>query len=194
MTGIKQFDPQEVLDKATVLFQCKGFTATSMQDIVGTLGISRGSLYDTFGNKQALYIAALKNYHHQQFQQMKQLLEEAPTAKSGIKTLLGHIAGMSQGTNGRLGCLIGNTIIERAIHDKESEDIATNAVTQNIRLLTETLQRAQQEGDFPKERDPEQAARLLQTNMQGLVLMGVALPSIATLQQIADDMFNSLFQ
>lgn len=189
MSGAKQFDPQEALDKATELFRRKGFAATSMQDIVDELGVGRGSLYQTFGNKQALYIAALNNYKLQRYQRFHELFGDAPSAKEGIRKILSYlVTGL-----GRNGCLVSNTILERAIHDPESEAEATHAVEHNIEMLTMLLQQAQEEGDFPTERDPKRTARYLQTGMQGLNLMVIINPDQEQLQFIADDLFLSLF-
>ncbi|MGD9921955.1 MAG: TetR/AcrR family transcriptional regulator, partial [Pseudorhodoplanes sp.] len=58
----KQFDTDEVLEKAMRAFWDRGYEATSLQDLVDHTGINRGSLYATFGDKHALFIAALRRY------------------------------------------------------------------------------------------------------------------------------------
>ena len=62
MARIKEFDENEVLERAKLLFWKQGFHATSIQNLVDHLGISRGSIYDTFGGKNELYEKALKVY------------------------------------------------------------------------------------------------------------------------------------
>ena len=44
------------------LFWAKGFAATGLNELLETMGIGRKSLYDTFGNKRALFIKALQRY------------------------------------------------------------------------------------------------------------------------------------
>ena len=58
----KQFDPEIALDKAMQLFWAKGYSATGLTELLETMEIGRKSLYDTFGNKRALYIKALDRY------------------------------------------------------------------------------------------------------------------------------------
>jgi TetR/AcrR family transcriptional repressor of nem operon len=65
MARNKEFEEAAVLDKAVHLFWCKGYNGTSMQEVVDCLGISRSSLYDTFGDKRQLYLAALGRYRSQ---------------------------------------------------------------------------------------------------------------------------------
>jgi len=61
MARTKDFDEDKVLQKAMNLFWHKGYNGTSMQDLVDGLGISRSSMYDTFGDKHTLFIRALEN-------------------------------------------------------------------------------------------------------------------------------------
>src|SRR6202011_688874 len=62
MAGVKQFDRDEVLDRAMAAFWTRGYEATSIDDLVQATGIGRGSLYGTFGDKRQLFLAALDHY------------------------------------------------------------------------------------------------------------------------------------
>jgi AcrR family transcriptional regulator len=62
MAGKKAFDPQQVLEKAMNAFWERGYEGISIEDLVQGTGIGRGSLYDTFDDKHALYLAALDRY------------------------------------------------------------------------------------------------------------------------------------
>ena len=58
----KQFDPSRTLERARDLFWRRGFDGTALAELEGELGVGRKSLYDTFGNKRALYLASLEHY------------------------------------------------------------------------------------------------------------------------------------
>ena len=58
----KSFDRSEALEKAMMVFWQKGYKKTSVADIVAATGASRYGLYDEFGDKHALYLAALDHY------------------------------------------------------------------------------------------------------------------------------------
>ena len=62
MPRTKEFDETEVLDQALELFRTRGFKHTSFADLVDELGVSRQSLYDTYGDKHTLYHSALQRY------------------------------------------------------------------------------------------------------------------------------------
>ena len=59
----KEFDREEVLLKAMMVFRDKGYAATSMQDLVRRMGINRFSLYQTFKSKHELFVQALHAYY-----------------------------------------------------------------------------------------------------------------------------------
>ena len=58
----KQFDRDEVLERATQLFWERGYEATGMTHLLEHVGIGRQSLYDTFGGKRALFLECLSHY------------------------------------------------------------------------------------------------------------------------------------
>ena len=62
MARKKEFDTEEILDRAIELFWRKGYSNTSVQDLVDYLGIDRGCLYNAFENKHAIFLAALDRY------------------------------------------------------------------------------------------------------------------------------------
>ena len=62
MPRTKEFDEAEVLDRALELFRARGYQQTSFSDLTTELGVSRQSIYDTYGDKHALFHAALQNY------------------------------------------------------------------------------------------------------------------------------------
>src|SRR6187402_2610436 len=91
MARTKDFDEKEVLKKAVYLFWDKGYNGTSMQELVDGLGISRSSLYDTFGDKHQLYLKALESYKQTQAAIRDRILNGAVPAKAAIRQLLDMI-------------------------------------------------------------------------------------------------------
>lgn len=58
----RSFDKNEALDKAMRVFWDNGYSATSLTDLTGALGINKPSLYAAFGNKEQLFQAAMEHY------------------------------------------------------------------------------------------------------------------------------------
>jgi TetR/AcrR family transcriptional repressor of nem operon len=68
MARPRQFEEIQVIEKLMKVFWDKGYEATSMQDLVDASGLLKGSLYGAFGDKRALYLAALRHYDRTRIQ------------------------------------------------------------------------------------------------------------------------------
>ncbi|HAE58559.1 MAG TPA: hypothetical protein DCG54_03375 [Anaerolineae bacterium] len=72
----KEFDQETVIEQAMQLFCQKGYTATSIRDLVAHLGVSSSSLYGTFGDKDAIFVLALKRHSHMEREMLRQVLSQ----------------------------------------------------------------------------------------------------------------------
>lgn len=106
-----QFDADSVLDAAMHAFWARGYEATSMQDLLSTTCLSKSSLYQAFGSKQALFGKCLDRYTDQMVVQLRERLEgSSPLAF--IRATLLDIASEGAVTRSPRGCLIMNTATE----------------------------------------------------------------------------------
>ena len=123
MARTKDFDETEVLAKAIKLFWQKGYNGTSMQDLVDGLGISRSSLYDTFGDKHQLYLSALQSYKQAEAAKRDELLDGSLPAKVAIRQLMDLTILEMIRDKQHNGCFLINSAVETAGHDKETNAI-----------------------------------------------------------------------
>jgi TetR/AcrR family transcriptional regulator, transcriptional repressor for nem operon len=79
----KEFDQETVIEQAMELFCQKGYTATSIRDLVAHLGVSSSSLYGTFGDKDAIFVLALKRHSRMEREMLRQVLNQ-PNSKPKI--------------------------------------------------------------------------------------------------------------
>ena len=112
MPRTKQFNEQEVLNRAMELFWEKGFHATSMQDLVSHLGINRASLYDTFGGKEALFDSAFAHYRTTSGEKIQEIFHTSATIKEGFQRLFEMAIEEAANDPGRKGCFVVNTTTE----------------------------------------------------------------------------------
>src|ERR1700733_12101908 len=112
MARTKDFDETEVLNKAIDLFWHKGYNGTSMQDLVDGLGISRSSLYDTYGDKHALFIKALESYQATASGKLCGIINDQTPAKETIKQLLEYITSELLDDKTQKGCFMVNAEVE----------------------------------------------------------------------------------
>src|SRR6185369_6883576 len=82
---VKEFDRDGALDKAMCVFWTKGYEATSLGDLLSAMGIARQSLYDTFGDKRALFGEALARYQQSRGDSLRAVLDGAPSVRRAIR-------------------------------------------------------------------------------------------------------------
>jgi TetR/AcrR family transcriptional repressor of nem operon len=167
MARCKAFDQDEALQRATELFQDKGFEATSIQDLVDHLGISRQSLYDTFGDKQALWLASLERYRQAGRRPFADLLEGPMPLRKALGALFTLVLDRLLAPDGRC-CLMAHAALERAADDPETRACVGNNLDQLFALFEARLRRAQSEGELGPGHDPAALARFLQNAIHGL--------------------------
>ena len=111
MAGKIQFDRNKAIEDSVKVFWRKGFTRTSMDDIKKATGIKESSLYNTFGNKESLFMEALQSYR----EQIMGEITSAPNLKfprKALETLIRRIGVRASGEAGAAGCMIMNTAME----------------------------------------------------------------------------------
>jgi len=118
MARPKEFDREEALRRAIPVFWEKGFAGTSADDLVGAMGIGRQSLYDTFGDKRRLFLAALRTYNTDGVTALSRKLRAGPTALAAIGRILVDLAEVREKARS-LGCMGVNAICEMAREDAE---------------------------------------------------------------------------
>lgn len=119
MAGRKQFEPPDALDAAVRVFWRSGYVAASISDLLEAMGVSRGSLYATFGDKQQLFTACLQRYDETVGSASRAAIA-GPTADArsligtGLEAVLDRMADPSQPA----GCLLAQTAAESGALDE----------------------------------------------------------------------------
>jgi TetR/AcrR family transcriptional repressor of nem operon len=168
MARTKDFDEQSVLQKAICLFWNKGYNGTSMQDLVEGLGISRSSLYDTFGDKHQLYLKALDAYQLQYGTQLCKLTGESASAKEAIRQILDLVITDLLADEQRKGCFIVNAGIELANHDQDVNKMICQTEQQLELAFAKVIRTGQEKGEIKKDKDAQALARFLNNTVKGM--------------------------
>lgn len=184
MPRMKEFDEQEVLDHALELFRRRGFKHTSFSDLTVELGVSRQSLYNTYGDKQELYQSALKRYIERGIDQMRRILGDAGPVRPAFRELFDAVVEV-QCAEGSPGCLMVNSMVELSPHDADTRALAQYHAREIEGLFAARLSAAQRRGDLGRGKDPVALARLLYYTMLGLSVAARALGAPSSLRATA---------
>ncbi|MHA6530527.1 TetR/AcrR family transcriptional regulator [Paenibacillus sp. BAC0078] len=168
MARHKEFEVNEVLDKAIHLFWVQGYEKTSMQELVEYMGIHRRSIYDTFGDKHALFMSALKRYEAIQNKKMRILVEK----QEPVKELLRYFLETTLEKKGDpQGCFIVNSGVELGLLDQEVSSFVEDSYSKTEKLLYNLILVGQQNGELEAKLDPEALSHYFMNAWLGLRTM-----------------------
>jgi TetR/AcrR family transcriptional repressor of nem operon len=183
MPRTKEFDEAEVLDHALELFRARGFKATSFADLTAELGVSRQSLYDTYGDKEELFLAALKRYMDASVDCMKRRLADAGPVREVLKDIFEQLISQHCG-KGSHGCLLVNTMVEMG-PDAPARALAAEHARLIEGLFISRLCAAQRAGEIDREKDPVELARFFYHTLLGVAVAARAHDQKDVLRQTA---------
>lgn len=168
MPRVKQFNEQEVLDKAIDLFWKQGYHATSVQDLVDALGINRASLYDTFGNKRQLFERALSYYRAINQRALKTFLEQYDDVREGIQRFFELAFQQREDSPENRGCFVVNVTAEMLPQDEIIRSMLLDNQTEIENLFVDYLAQGQKKGQIAADKDVRAVASLLFVLYNGL--------------------------
>ena len=184
MARTKEFDEGRALASAVDVFWRCGYENTSLEVLMREMGIAKQSLYDTFGDKRALYLKAMAFYRKQTNSSLRELLASAPTVKEGFASILLGLAAESRERHAR-GCLLLNANMERAVADKEIVRFLEDNQAEVESIFVETLRRGQRSGEVSGEQDAGALAKFFVVTIQGMRAMARLKSDRRALRQVA---------
>lgn len=169
--------------KAIGLFASYGYEGTSTEALLAAMGVSRQSLYDTFGSKRELYIEAVRRYNIDSATRFVKTLEKGATPLGGVRrALISHIDRRDGHTDG--ACLGVGSICEFGRRDPAIIAAREEAAPLILGPLFRTLALAQAAGEIRSDVDPQLAAEFLLTFLNGLKVNARSGMSIKRLKEI----------
>ncbi len=166
MVGARQFDEQEVIAIALDVFWRKGLHDATMQDLASATGVQRGSLYNAYGDKEAIFLRAFDQYAGQFLETAGDALAEGDAA-ARLRNFLDVIVVNMTGGSPPRGCLTTRTALDAAI--------SSTAVRQRVQSLLGRLEqligKAITSAPGTPAIDANRLARVVVTFTRGLAVM-----------------------
>ena len=156
MARPRQFDEQQVIESLMKVFWEKGYEASSMQDLVAASGLLKGSLYGAFGDKQTLYLMALRHYDRTRIQAGIDMFHGEGSARQKIARLFDNVIESTKKGDFAGGCLLCNASMEMAVTDRQ----VRNEVKATIRRLKTAIMDALEMQAQNQNQDQDQTAAL----------------------------------
>jgi TetR/AcrR family transcriptional repressor of nem operon len=180
----KEFDRDQALDRAMEHFWQHGYAASSLSDLLRAMGISRQSLYDTFGSKRDLFIHAIEHYRETQLTQALALLEREASPLENVKDVLRFFETLAADARCR-GCFVANALVEMSPHDEEITRVLDETLAALRGAIEAALELARARGELSPAKSPTALALALTNAMVGLAVTGRLPVPPETLHQIS---------
>lgn len=179
----RAYDPGAALKAARDMFWLKGYAATSLDDIVGATGMNRPSLYAAFGDKEAIYLAALK--------MQGELLVAQVAAACALQIKIKAFATLFfercidsylQGAAGARGCFLVGTALTESLTRGDVGDVVRDAFGRVDDLLEQRFRQARKAGEIDKGADPRALAHVVSSTMHQMAIFARSGESRAKLE------------
>lgn len=179
----REFDVDAALWKAVKLFWRKGYAATSISDLEQAMGVGRGSMYRTYGGKQALFAQAIARYSKYQ-------CERIPQGDPPVRALQRWFANNIDDTASRglpSGCLVINSAVEIPVLPRPIRDLVRRHLGQLEGFFSASVRGGQESGQVGASIDVERTAQALLSAIIGINVLSRTGASRAVLERVADD-------
>ncbi len=185
MPRTKCFNREDALKKAMGAFWARGYEATSIQDLVDCMGINRGSLYDTFGDKHKLFLSALDQYTTGALSRGTTLQGEGNSVEILNDFLFGFMYRVLGDPENR-GCFVTNTTVERSSYDEKCAERLRDYYDVLEDDLKRLIGRGQDAGEIPLKRSAADLAAFFVGVMQGVRVLGKVRQDEASLRPMVE--------
>jgi len=191
MARPKEFERDTALDGAISIFCEHGYEGTSTDVLLGKMGISRQSLYDTFGDKRRLFLEALQRYVQGSVDSQIATLNSPSSPLKGVKAVLLAMASKAA-IAGAPGCMGIGATCEFGQSDVEISALIDASGKRLLSALERRLVEASGKGEIGKDVEPRSAAQFVMATLSGMKIAARGGASADTLHNIARMALRSL--
>ncbi|GAB4549882.1 MAG: TetR/AcrR family transcriptional regulator [Anaerolineae bacterium] len=144
MARQREFVESDVIERAMWLFAAQGYEATSIRDLKQAMAISSSSMYETFGDKRGIFLAALARFCELERAQIAQMAADSAGPRDFIERLFRSIDTMVAQTAPPIhGSLAFNAMVEFGTRDSEVTNLLLTHYFGIAEIIANVLAQAQ---------------------------------------------------
>jgi TetR/AcrR family transcriptional repressor of nem operon len=172
MARPREFDEDVALDRAMDVFWEQGYEATSTEDLMKAMGIGRGSFYNAFGSKRAVYLRTFDRYlaHLRESDLYRSLFAMKPGGEALRSVMAGYLESVAS-ESGAHGCYFVHAAKEHRGEDPEVQAAIQRGIAAMKEVLIAHVKAAQGEGLLPAHLDPTRTALFMMAVVWGSHVM-----------------------
>lgn len=167
----RKVDPEIALNRARNAFWDTGYAATSLDDLSAATGLNRPSLYGAFGDKQALYLAALRKSRQELTRSLTAALAPDEPLRKGLERVFGSASQIYvQGERAQRGCFLIGTAVTESVADPQIRDELAGALAEIDAAFAARFARARAAGELAAGVDVDGLAKLATATLNGMAV------------------------
>ncbi|MCA1407358.1 TetR/AcrR family transcriptional regulator [Ensifer sp. IC3342] len=182
-----QYDREQALERASDLFWSAGFAATSLDDLSAATQMTRPSLAGAFGDKEALYIAALMRYRDASVDAMREILSGKRSLRTELAEVLDKATDVYMASaDAARGCLLIGTASVEAVHRPAVRQVLQESLGAFNAVLEERIRNAIADGELDPEANAAGLASVTSAVMHSLAVRARAGEPRDALDKLSD--------
>ncbi|MFJ9370703.1 TetR/AcrR family transcriptional regulator [Nocardia sp. NPDC101769] len=164
----RAFDYDDVIERATRLFWAKGYTNTSLAELLEVMGIRESSFYHSMKSKKQLYLECLRHYNDTVTRRRWEALTAEISIRDGVRAYFRAVLEDLDDPAVPNVCLMAGSLSADVLGDDELRDYILTEMRTLETALSERLLLAARTGELPQDFPAEVAAQVVVTFLQGL--------------------------
>lgn len=191
MARPRTFDEDDIRAALLQQFWSHGFEGTALPDLEAATGLSRKSLYNAFGDKQAMFVDALRAFRQSVVRDNTQALRADGSGLDAIAAVMTGLAELAATPMGQLGCMVCNTSREDVAEVPDVKEQIDAYFADIERAMRGAVEAGQASGEIV-DRDPAELARLCLGALVSISVLAKAGQPGAVLTSIATETVSAL--
>lgn len=160
-----------IVERSAPVFNTKGYSGTSMADLVRETGIEKGGIYGHFGSKEQLALESFDHAARAVRGRLSSALEGGGVALERLSAVVDVLGGLAEDPPVAGGCPILNTAVESDDAHPALKERAAEASTGWLRLIGGLVKEGIGNGEFDPSTDPRMVASVVVATLEGAVML-----------------------
>jgi TetR/AcrR family transcriptional regulator, transcriptional repressor for nem operon len=161
---------QFIIEKTAPLFNTKGYDGTSMTDLMDATGLTKGSLYGNFHDKEDISVEAFKYSMRKVREMVRTEMDGIPTYKKQLVALFDFYARYVFDPPVPGGCPLLNTAIEADDHRISMRKVVTKEIMATVDFISNLLKKGVESGEFKKGIKTNEIAYTFFCSIEGAIM------------------------
>jgi len=164
-----EFEYDKVLNNAMEQFWKEGYEASSVQKLLDCTGINRGTLYNSFGDKDTFFKDCVDHYNRRIEENINNSLKNSDLGPWDAINRYFQLSVLEVSNRQRaLGCMLVNSLCESINYDRDMKKLVRSSLATIRKAIVSRLNQAKSKGKIKKGISVDLAADMLMNTLHGI--------------------------